>query len=435
MGFREDAYNLEEYPQAARFRILAAQVNESAGLNTWCFPSRRQTFYSTCLYEQEYYSLMKLGGCMDYVNSRPEGWDVPLIMSDPLGLTWLAEDVYYRDVRPAFLAIIGPMFLSSTSPQYIDQALRDRGVSVEELRQMTRILTGIPVISPTSLSRYARVMHYTLTGAHIDSSDIVFQNEPGKELPWNPASEPAFYDDPGQRFARERRLYSLVKNGNLKYKEIEDSSFIVNSDSLCKTGDPIRDAKNTLISLTVVCRMAALEGGLPANTAQELEARYIAEIEACRTYTKLQKVFDRMLSAFITGVHRNKEIPFVSKSIREACDYIRVNVLKSLTVDDIAKEMGYSTYYFTRKFNQEMGIKVTDYIKQVKIEYAKVALFSTGKSIQEISDELHFGSRSYFSKVFHSMAGMTPAAYRQKQGGISLDLTENEEKEAEDSGS
>lgn len=63
-----------------------------------------------------------------------------------------------------------------------------------------------------------------------------------------------------------------------------------------------------------------------------------------------------------------------------------------------------------------MGIKVTDYIKQARIEYAKIALLTTKKSIQEISDSLQFGTRNYFSKVFHEIVGMTPAAYREKVG-------------------
>lgn len=75
-----------------------------------------------------------------------------------------------------------------------------------------------------------------------------------------------------------------------------------------------------------------------------------------------------------------------------------------------------SAYYFIRKFYKEMGIKVSDYIKQARIEYAKVVLVTSKKSIQEISDLLQFGTRNYFSKVFHEVVGMMPAAYREKTG-------------------
>ena len=76
--------------------------------------------------------------------------------------------------------------------------------------------------------------------------------------------------------------------------------------------------------------------------------------------------------------------------------------------------MGYTPYYFTRKFSKEMDMKVTDYIKQARIEYAQMELITTRKGIGEISDSLHFGSRNYFTKVFREITGMTPAAYREK---------------------
>lgn len=71
-----------------------------------------------------------------------------------------------------------------------------------------------------------------------------------------------------------------------------------------------------------------------------------------------------------------------------------------------------NTNYLARKFQKEMGVKLLDYIKEIRLEYAKVWLTTTDKSIQEISLRLQFGTRSYFSKVFKAKNGMTPAAFR-----------------------
>ena len=89
-----------------------------------------------------------------------------------------------------------------------------------------------------------------------------------------------------------------------------------------------------------------------------------------------------------------------------------MTILSELSAEKIAAAMGYTPYYFTKKFYKETGMRVTDYIRQAKIEYAKLLLLTTKKTIQEISDLLHFGTRSYFSKVFHEQMGVTPAAYR-----------------------
>ena len=61
-----------------------------------------------------------------------------------------------------------------------------------------------------------------------------------------------------------------------------------------------------------------------------------------------------------------------------------------------------------------MGVSLNTYIKIVKIERAKMLLSTTQTSIQQISEELSFGTRSFFAETFKSIVGMTPAAYRKK---------------------
>ena len=49
--------------------------------------------------------------------------------------------------------------------------------------------------------------------------------------------------------------------------------------------------------------------------------------------------------------------------MHECCEYIQSNLLKPLELSDIAKEVGYTEYYLTKKFNKEMGVRLLDYIK------------------------------------------------------------------------
>jgi len=45
---------------------------------------------------------------------------------------------------------------------------------------------------------------------------------------------------------------------------------------------------------------------------------------------------------------------------------------------------------------------------------AKALLKSTNMTIQQISDELHFPSQSFFGKYFKRLAGVSPREYRKK---------------------
>ena len=427
MGYQEGMDDLEEYPVGVRVRILAAQVKASANLATWLFLGQGEMFFSTCVHEKEFLSFLKLGKCLDFLYESKEEWDRPVILSDPLGMVWLAENAYVENEgetvqteqtqKGRLLIVIGPLFLGHTSVKHIEESLRSSSYSVHMRREMMRTLAEVPVISMSAVNQYAKIMHYTLTSQRIQTSDFIFQNEATRLLTMGEESEDSVQYQSLERVVQDEKLIlQAVKDGNLDYRQIMEQGSNYQPEMPSNTGDVLRDGKNSVLIFTALCSRAAIEGGLAVKTAKEMEMRYISETERCETVTKLKSLKNMMLDDFVHKVRESKENPMISKTTQECCDYIRTNVLRPLTVEEIAKEMGYTTYYFTKKFYKEMGIKVTDYIKQARIEYAKIALLTTKKSIQEISDSLQFGTRNYFSKVFHEIVGMTPAAYREKVG-------------------
>lgn len=431
MGYQEGMDDLEEYPGGVRVRILAAQVKASANLATWTFINGGTMFFSTCVHEKEFLSFLKLGKCLDFLYEEKRIWERPVILSDPLGMVWIAESAFEHDEEAkkdgetigkeednfGMLIVIGPLFLSHTSVKHIEESLRSSSYSVHMRREMMRTLAEVPVISMSAVNQYAKILHYTLTSQRIQTSDFIFQNEATRLLTMGEESEDSVQYQSLERVVQDEKLIlQAVKDGNLDYRQIMEQGSNYQPEMPSNTGDVLRDGKNSVLIFTALCSRAAIEGGLAVKTAKEMEMRYISETERCETVTKLKSLKNMMLDDFVHKVRESKENPMISKTTQECCDYIRTNVLRPLTVEEIAKEMGYTTYYFTKKFYKEMGIKVTDYIKQARIEYAKIALLTTKKSIQEISDSLQFGTRNYFSKVFHEIVGMTPAAYREKVG-------------------
>ena len=431
MGYQEGMDDLEEYPVGVRVRILAAQVKASANLATWTFINGGTMFFSTCVHEKEFLSFLKLGKCLDFLYEEKRIWERPVILSDPLGMVWIAENAFEHDEEAkkngeiigkeednfGMLIVIGPLFLSHTSVKHIEESLRSSSYSVHMRREMMRTLAEVPVISMSAVNQYAKILHYTLTSQRIQTSDFIFQNEATRLLTMGEESEDSVQYQSLERVVQDEKLIlQAVKDGNLDYRQIMEQGSNYQPEMPSNTGDVLRDGKNSVLIFTALCSRAAIEGGLAVKTAKEMEMRYISETERCETVTKLKSLKNMMLDDFVHKVRESKENPMISKTTQECCDYIRTNVLRPLTVEEIAKEMGYTTYYFTKKFYKEMGIKVTDYIKQARIEYAKIALLTTKKSIQEISDSLQFGTRNYFSKVFHEIVGMTPAAYREKVG-------------------
>ncbi len=404
-----DMKNLEEYPVDVRLRIFAAQLYAGANLGTWCFVSD-EMIYSTCENEKELLDFLKMSGCLDFIVRREGGWNRPVVLNDTLGITWLAEHVYRED-QPIYCALIGPFFISETSVRQIEQALRERITSVSMCRQMMRILVRIPVINMTSLNQFGKMLHYTLTSERIRASEFVYQDDQIRE---SGDGEGGRYQNADRVIRGEQLILQAIKDGNQNYREIMEQEAYYDASLLSNIGDVIRDGKNSVIIFTALCCRAAIEGGMPGKSAKEIERRYVTAIENCTTITTMKNVCDQMLDELCKKVHGYQEKPLISQAAKTACDYIRANVRNPLTVEEIAGEVGYTPYYFNRKFYAEMGIRVGDYIRQARCEYAKIELLTTTKSIQEISDSLHFGTRNYFCKVFRETVGETPAAYRRQ---------------------
>jgi AraC-like DNA-binding protein len=111
-----------------------------------------------------------------------------------------------------------------------------------------------------------------------------------------------------------------------------------------------------------------------------------------------------------------KDTEGLSRAVRDCREYIRMNYTNPLTTEEIARHCGYTEYYLTRKFSREMGMKMADYIRTVRLNAAKVMLLTSRKDIQQISEELQFGSRSYFDRVFRQEVGISPRQFRETRG-------------------
>ena len=85
-----------------------------------------------------------------------------------------------------------------------------------------------------------------------------------------------------------------------------------------------------------------------------------------------------------------------------------------MDTEKLAQELHYSRPHLSRKFKEETGMTLTDFILTKKSEEAARLLAFTDKSLISISDYLGFSSQSHFARVFKKYIGMTPSEYRSR---------------------
>lgn len=103
--------------------------------------------------------------------------------------------------------------------------------------------------------------------------------------------------------------------------------------------------------------------------------------------------------------------------IQEAISYMRKNIDKKLTLEDIANSVQYSPSHFGQIFQKKSGHTPLNYFNQLKIQKACQFLDFSNMKIKEIADCLGFYDQYHFSKVFFKLIGETPSAYKKKNKG------------------
>ena len=210
----------------------------------------------------------------------------------------------------------------------------------------------------------------------------------------------------------EAELLSCIRNG-----QIDPARINCLKDSIepadYTDGDPLQNAKYALTSFASRASMTAIEAGLPVRISRTIELQFIRMLSKCRKLTEVSDLFSMLLLEYGLRVHQCKENPELSESTLPVQDYIRSNLTNPISLADLAKRFGYTEYYLSRKFNQETGVRISDYLHGERIEYAKNLLLNTDVSIQEISQILQYGNFSYFGQLFRKLTGQTPQEYRQ----------------------
>lgn len=406
-----------------RRTLLFTQLLRSAyRIGTWCFGYDGQVtlFNATSEHKDILYTFLEISGGLDYIMGSQD-IQRPVFFSDALGCVWVGE---WTDPEQEFgnlLFVLGPVMYGTNTLRNLDHALSSQHYSKTIREALLTVLGDVPVLEPNTFMSLGVMLHCILTGDEISMADCVYQSEQtvGRSKPGEEEDESASgYEQNAQ--AMEALIMRAVREGDVEGVKRYHGKKWLGKPLEVNIQNPMRDMQDTMIVFIALCSRAAMEGGLPARTAKLLEQQYMSAAEATRIPTALTDLSMKMLLDFTQRVQKIRMGPQLSKPIMDCCAYVQANLLTDLELKTIAREIGYSEYYLTKKFTAEMGMKLGEYIKRQKVEYAKILLAESDKGVQEISDLLRFSSRNYFSAVFQTVEGVTPAAYRAehtKKGG------------------
>lgn len=129
---------------------------------------------------------------------------------------------------------------------------------------------------------------------------------------------------------------------------------------------------------------------------------------------KLLEAFSLQLSQLAldlraTGCNEEPE------AIQRAKRYIQRNLSDSISLNDVASYAGMSVSAFCRIFKQSMGMTCIQWVNRKRIEWARQELLRRDSRVSEIAYKVGFSSLSQFNRVFASVLGKAPTAYRKER--------------------
>lgn len=381
-------------------------VQAGFGVDCWMYTNEGE--YLNCSVADDSYLLLFLDrvftstGCkqtmLDYFSTHQQ----PLVLSAPLGFTWLA-DIQITEQGTRIHHVLGPVLASEVSEE---NALQRFAAFQPELAEVQGhwfilLLKNLPVLPQMLIQRLALMLHNFTTNEKVTIEEITYQsgfmpsalqtNSPENIMEWGGSSH----------------LMELVRNGNVH---------AAHDFTLAGTGNTLQHLQFMAVATLAFSAHASIEGGLPADIVNELAGLYTQSISECHSFQEVQMTTRTILEDFTNRVYRCHRKPPLSKEIQSCCEYIQFHIDSHLTVENLADRLGYAKYYLTQKFKKETGQNIRDYIRAQKIERAKFLLQNSPMSIQEISSLLCFSSCSYFATVFRELVGISPQEYRKANG-------------------
>jgi AraC-like DNA-binding protein len=124
----------------------------------------------------------------------------------------------------------------------------------------------------------------------------------------------------------------------------------------------------------------------------------------------------RFLTFFLCS-HVNNPMETKEDPVAASISHMKSQISKTLTVEELASRLGYSSSHYSSMFRDKTGSSPLDYFIRLKLHYACQLLSQTDLSIQTISEKIGYEDQFYFSRLFKKIHGKSPRNYRNALRG------------------
>ena len=131
-----------------------------------------------------------------------------------------------------------------------------------------------------------------------------------------------------------------------------------------------------------------------------------AALSAAHMMAYMDDLLDKSMS-YKTRIEQAHDLPDIIKKYMD--DHFRENI----TREELSRLVFLNPDYLSRLFKRKMGVSISSYLIQKRIDLAKELLAGTRTPVSVISSQVGYDNFAYFTKIFRDKVGMSPNEYRK----------------------
>ena len=329
----------------------------------------------------------------------------------------------YGIVNSAELKIvIGPTRQIAESDRELRELAFRADVPAEETDAFLAGMKGIVRMPFEGVLQILCTVNHVLNGEKLSLTDIAIYDaeqekmaaaQERKEAERRLSSAPEEGQSVHNSFDQEQLILDMIRKGDsAALGEWKAAAPAIRGGVLA--AEQLRQQKNTFIVTAALASRAAVQGGMEVEDAFSTSDSYIQQCEMLTAPEAVTNLQYRMILDYTERVGRLRRGRQPTRLALDVANYVRRHLSEAITAQELARALFLSRPYLSRRFREETGETLTDFILREKTEEAKRLLRYSDKSLTAVSSYLGFSSPSHFSRVFKRYAGCLPREYRGK---------------------
>lgn len=208
----------------------------------------------------------------------------------------------------------------------------------------------------------------------------------------------------------EFAFYHAVSSGDINFvqKNCKQNTFANPAGMGVLSTNPLTNIKYHFVVTAAMIVRHCVEAGMELEQAYRLSDFYILKMDSCTSIESIYKLHDSMALDYTGKMLVQKKESVISKAVILCMDYVYNHLNTRITIEELAAFTNLSPSYLSRLFKKELGISISNYINEKKIEKARNLLKYSDYSFVEIANYLAFSSQSHFIQSFKKSVGLTP---------------------------